>query len=709
MRHQHSPNRIRNRGGYTLVEMAVALLVFAVIAGAAFLVLTGSSRSKREGDHLAEAQQNARTAMNAIINDLREAGYGINPDESVPIEVASDFRLTLIVDKDGDGVVDDGDRITYFVDPNQSSGLPAGTENPYDYVLRRLTNSAADSFATPGPGKGDVVAYMITQRSSVSASSRDVPLFRYVDRSGSNLMGGGYDPDGTSYGYSLSDSCLGLPAGSVTTFPVARVVVNVVAETAAKESNDHKYRRYQLSSTVRPRNFSYDFAQNYKLINNGSGSPGDSSGSPGDTSGSPADSTDDQVLPPYEPPIRIATARVLSMSLTDLNENDTQEGSQTTVDGQGDPDIILGTKASASNNLSAWFDGQPGLYSENGGRLYRSNPNYFGNSSFDIQDIRMGTIAVGGNGKDAVVAVKVSDTTGGFQLWFNQTTYRGWLGSGYPTTSPNNYYSNGSGQGTAVALGDFNGDGDTDVLLGTITGSKLGRLEHWRNTGAGVFQQVDVYNPGGEVNDIAVFDYDHDGRPDCVVGINTHAQGRTGGFVVYHNTGNLSPRFSQAYSYTTGNVRALAVANLNNDSYLDIVVGTQDGNNTGKVEFWKGTSTGFVKADYVSADGPVLSLAVGPISYPDTDWDVVAGTEARSVQVWFTDPANGDNVLPSVESWADANAGGTVHAVSVAKVEAGSTGYDPLYDIVVGTAVSPTTGEIVIYLNPYVWTLQATP
>jgi len=165
----------------------------------------------------------------------------------------------------------------------------------------------------------------------------------------------------------------------VTTFPVARVVVNVVAETAAKESNDHKYRRYQLSSTVRPRNFSYDFAQNYKLINNGSGSPGDSSGSPGDTSGSPADSTDDQVLPPYEPPIRIATARVLSMSLTDLNENDAQEGSQTTVDGQGDPDIILGTKASASNNLSAWFDGQPGLYSENGGRLYRSNPNYFGN------------------------------------------------------------------------------------------------------------------------------------------------------------------------------------------------------------------------------------------------------------------------------------------------------------------------------------------
>jgi hypothetical protein len=34
---------------------------------------------------------------------------------------------------------------------------------------------------------------------------------------------------------------------------------------------------------------------------------------------------------------------------------------------------------------------------------------------------------------------------------------------------------------------------------------------------------------------------------------------------------------------------------------------------------------------------------------------------------------------------------------------------DLLNDVVVGTEISGTTGEIVIYLNPYVWTLPTTP
>jgi len=116
------------------------------------------------------------------------------------------------------------------------------------------------------------------------------------------------------------------------------------------------------------------------------------------------------------------------------------------------------------------------------------------------------------------------------------------------------------------------------------------------------------------------------------------------------------------------------------------------------------------RGDYQSADQVVLSVAVGPIDYGNTSLDIVAGTAAKSVQCWFCDPAavTADKIIPTVESWADANTGGLVNAVSIVKVEAtkDNANADLLYDIVCGTAKTTTSGEVVIYLNPYVWTLN---
>jgi hypothetical protein len=116
------------------------------------------------------------------------------------------------------------------------------------------------------------------------------------------------------------------------------------------------------------------------------------------------------------------------------------------------------------------------------------------------------------------------------------------------------------------------------------------------------------------------------------------------------------------------------------------------------------------RGDSQLADDVVLSVAVGPIDYGNTSNDIVAGTAARSVQCWFCDraAATPDKIIPSLESWADANAGGLVNAVSIVKVEATKDNADSdlLNDIVCGTAKTTTSGEIVIYLNPYVWTLN---
>ena len=700
--------RERDQRGFTLVEMMVAVLILAVVAGAAFLVLNSSATAKRTGDHVAEAQQNARAALNAIVADLRQTGYGILTGGGIPpIEVASDYRMTFIIDRDRDGVVEPGERVTYFVDPDQNQMLTSSTENPFDYVIRRVESTVADPAATPAAGAGRVVAYMITQRSSTGAAGPDVPVFTYFDANNNVFTGVGTDPAGTDYGTTLPDSLLGLPAGSGLELLVDRIDVNLITETPVVEGNDKQYRRFAISAQVHPRNFTFELVSNFEIIlNDGTGDPTDSTGTtdPTDTTGT--DTTTVPVLPPYEPPIRISTARVLSLDSADLGEWDSKEGSDTSTDYQGDFDIVLGTKAGTNNNLSVWLNGQPGLY---GGRTYyNSVPNYYGKSPYDLQDIRVVNLDMSPSEyPDAVAAVKETDVRGGFQVWINQeATNPGYVGDGAAPTQPTRYDSENSGQGRAIGIGDFDRDGDRDVILGTAINTNQGTAEFWENDGTGQFRLVARYTTSGEVNSICVLDMDRDGWLEFACGTKTTTSGNNGTIDVFKNTGGLFYRFA---SYDAGGqVKALEASNINADSHTDLIAGLRTSNNQGKVQFWKGSGGGFILTDQAMTDAEVLSLAVGNINLEDSNPDIVVGTNKGSIQAWFTDPGGADNAIPDIESWSDANAGGQVQAVEIVKIEKGRYTFfeDPLYDIIAGTAVSATEGEIVLYLNPYVWTLQ---
>jgi hypothetical protein len=126
------------------------------------------------------------------------------------------------------------------------------------------------------------------------------------------------------------------------------------------------------------------------------------------------------------------------------------------------------------------------------------------------------------------------------------------------------------------------------------------------------------------------------------------------------------------------------------------------------VDLWLGDGTGDLSArDQATTDEVVLSVAVGQIDL-DTGLDIACGTAARSVQAWFCvpDADQPDEIMPNLDSWGDANTGGIVNALAIRKIEAPAdrSYLDPLSDIVCGTAISATSGEIVIYLNPFVWT-----
>ncbi len=68
-------NRVNKQGGFTLVEMLVALVIFGVVGTGIMSLYVNSSATYESQNLVAEAQQNVRAAVESIAFDLRNAGY----------------------------------------------------------------------------------------------------------------------------------------------------------------------------------------------------------------------------------------------------------------------------------------------------------------------------------------------------------------------------------------------------------------------------------------------------------------------------------------------------------------------------------------------------------------------------------------------------------------------------------------------------------
>jgi len=74
-----------NRNGFTLIELLVALVLSFILVGAVYGTFTSQQKAYTIQDQVAEAQQNARMAMNILVRDMRMAGYGM-PDGGITID-----------------------------------------------------------------------------------------------------------------------------------------------------------------------------------------------------------------------------------------------------------------------------------------------------------------------------------------------------------------------------------------------------------------------------------------------------------------------------------------------------------------------------------------------------------------------------------------------------------------------------------------------
>jgi len=185
--------------------------------------------------------------------------------------------------------------------------------------------------------------------------------------------------------------------------------------------------------------------------------------------------------------------------------------------------------------------------------------------------------------------------------------------------------SAGDSFGAPVTAGDINGDGKADIIVGADSASPSGNVAAgsvyaYSGADGSPLYQKDGASAGDHFGaTIAIGDVNGDGKADIIVGA-PHVGGKGGetgaiyvysgtdGSLIYQKTGNTNENFGQA----------IAAGDVNGDGKVDLIAGANNASPSGKAH------AGSVDV-YSGADGSLLYQKDGDIAYDLLGESVGAG------------------------------------------------------------------------------------
>ncbi len=211
---------------------------------------------------------------------------------------------------------------------------------------------------------------------------------------------------------------------------------------------------------------------------------------------------------------------------------------------------------------------------------------------------------------------------------------------------PKNYSSEDT-HPNSVALGDFNGDGKLDLVFANSSTNTVGvRL----GNGDGTFQAEKVYDAGSGPYSVVVADFNLDGKLDVAVSDFGSAGGAPGVDILL---GNGDGTFQAAKHYDAGDQPTqLAVADFNRDGKPDLAVTnrTQE-----TVTVLLGNGDGSFQAPHkYQVGGTPIFVAVGDFNLDGKPDMVVANNGDHSVSVLM---GNGDGTFQKAQTLNNVDTG----------------------------------------------------
>ncbi len=249
----------------------------------------------------------------------------------------------------------------------------------------------------------------------------------------------------------------------------------------------------------------------------------------------------------------------------------------------------------------------------------------------------------------------------------------------------------------AVTLGDVDGDGDPDLIIGNEGGAP-NRL--YLNDGSGTFGDAPTHLPSGVSSTaaIALGDADMDGSIDVVVGDGSgenqlYLNRGTGEFVSV-SSGLIPANMGRASDIATGDVDA--------DGDTDLIFGT-DGQNVLYLNDSNGNYIDTTAARMPTDNDITLAAKLGDVD-GDGDLDLIAGSGLRLVPI---PPSGGQNRLylnDGFGTFVDAttarmpNDNEDTYALDLGDVD-GDGDLDVVFGNMAGTFPIPIPGQNQLYLN----------
>ena len=411
--------------------------------------------------------------------------------------------------------------------------------------------------------------------------------------------------------------------------------------------------------------------------------------------------------------ITLNASRVLSLASGDLYE---KVGSDNGGNGaRRDIDLVLGADAGGTDNVSAWFndyDNTP---------VFAANASYTRNAPNSVLSLAIDTLDTGTPKVrlDMVTGTKTA-AAGNFFVWFNQNS--GSNEGYFPLTYNSAYRTNDNGDVQSVLTADVSGGmsaDEVDIIVGTKSPTaNQGSIEIWTsNNGATpTYTRLETYPAAGtvtslgEVNAMALSDFNNDGRRDLVVG--TRTGDYTGQLLFLRNNGKVlgTSRFTLVASYDPGGiVTALTPVKADFDSLTDVIVGVQTGMGTGELQQWTNSTSGsisFFLDRRVNAPGIVMSLTTADFGGLATHSDFAMGWRENT-----TSYVGGVLIFPLdtgrlLNNGIDPSSGSVTNMVPALTTSNFNYGVKPatpsppyLSDLAAGVKVSATTGALVVFLR----------
>lgn len=392
------------------------------------------------------------------------------------------------------------------------------------------------------------------------------------------------------------------------------------------------------------------------------------------------------------------TERALSVGGTDLKE-----------DTKGDRDIVLGTPfGGGAGNLLVFLNKRKNANTALSA-LFDSTPNYRRNALNNINTLSIHDFS--GDAKPDVLTGTHYNAGNNILIWYDGS-------SGVLNATPDKQYVSSANTFVLDSkLAELTNDSNIDLVVGLkgLSGTFTGGFQTFRSTGSGNFVSMQhVTTAGssgewvlGEVWGVDAGDIDGDGRSDVVVG--THVSDYQGCVDVYLNQGAGTLAWSARY-LTLGAVNDVKLVNMMEDDGgdLDILAGMSSAPNAGWLACWHNTAgvfgrpgtTGYVfpagvtdrwPNDAVAPDAEVLSLAAGRVN-PDIFPEVFFGTRKSSFYTGDAYVMETFGMLPTSGRLLNTSSIG-----EVVTMELGDFNLDNLMDLVVGTRSSATQGKLIIY------------